>query len=178
MKRALYLLFVVMLAFGLTGCDFPGQEEDDLELTEEDIRSAADNNSALSASGGSVSAIKTLSIYTIDGIEETLVPLNVPISTDRITPEFVLDEVLRNLDEKVEVTEIDIEKARIYVTFNSDYAPVKKCSKEYETLLLDCISNSLLDNISYIDEVVFRCDKGAYQSDNFHFEEDEVYSSK
>ncbi len=177
MKRVVHLLFVIMLVFGVTGCSFPGQNEDDLELTEEDIRSAADNGS-LAVSGGSVSEIRTLPIYTIDGIGNTLVPLNVPISTSRVTPEFVLDEVLRNLDEKVEVTEIEIEKARIYVTFNRDYAPVKNCSEEYETLLLDCISNSLLDNISYINEVVFRCDAGAYQSDNFHFEEDEVYSSK
>lgn len=177
MKRVVHFLFVVMLAFCLTGCSFSGPGEEDLELTEEDIRSAADNGT-LAASGASVSEIKILSIYTIDGIEDTLVPLNVPISTNRVTPEFVLDEVLRNLDEKVEVTEIEIEKARIYVTFNSDYAPVKNCSEEYETLILDCVSNSLLDNISYIDEVVFRCDTGAYQSDNFHFEEDEVYSSK
>lgn len=177
MKKVTHFLFAVMIALCLTGCVFPGQKEEDLELTEEDMESVADSK-ALTASGGSVSEIKTLSIYTIDGIEETLVPLNVPISTDRVTPEFVIDEVLRNLDEKVEVTEIEVEKARIYVTFNSDYAPVKKCSEEFETLILDCISNSLLDNISYIDEVVFQCGEGAYQSDNFSFGKDEVYSSK
>jgi hypothetical protein len=161
----------------LTGCDTANWGTDDLELTKEDMESAAESTD-LPVSGGSVSQIRTLSIYSIDGIENTLVPLNVPVqSGKKITPEFVLDEVIENLDEKVEVKEIEIENERIYVIFDSSYAPLRDCSKEYETLILDCISNSLLDNISYVNEVVFRSDKGAYRSDNYSFGKNEVYSS-
>ncbi len=71
-----------------------------------------------------------------------------------------------------------MEKSRIYVSFSDEYPPIKKCSETFETLILDCVSNSLLDNLSYVDEVVFRAEKGAYHSSNYTFEPDEVYSTK
>lgn len=177
MKKIILFLCLVLIAFGGIGCSMFKPEEDEMDLTEEDILSANDNR-IMGVSSGSVGTVNTLFIYTIDSIQEELVPLQIPVGGSRITPAFIMDEVIRNLDEKVEVTEIDIEKSCIYITFNEDYAPVKKCSKNFETMILDCISNSILDNIPYIDEVVFRGEKGAYQSDNFSFEEDEVYSSR
>lgn len=177
MRKITYFLMALVIILNLSGCSFWENTVDDMELTEEDLQSAVQSDIPV-ASGGSASGIQTLSIYTVDSIDETLVPLKIPMNTDRVTPAFIVDEVIRNLDEKIEVTEIEEEKSRIYVTFNSDYAPVKKCSAEFETLILDCISNSLLDNISYIDEVVFRCEDGTYHSDNFIFEQDEIYSSK
>ncbi len=149
-----------------------------MELTQEDMQ-LAEQSEMPSVSGSGVSGIKTLSVYTVDGVNEQLVPLKIPVGTnDRVNPAFIINEVVGNMDEKVEITEIEEEKSRIYITFNSDYAPVKKCSKKYETLILDCISNSILDNIPYINEVVFRAGDGAYRSGNFVFGEEEVYSSK
>lgn len=178
MKKILVFLYVMVVVLCLSGCSFFGYEEDaDMELTAEDISLVKSTVAPVAVSEGSVSQIKTVSIYTIDSIEEELVPLKVPMSTDRITPEFILDEVLSNIDEKVEITEIEVENSRIYVSFNNDYAPVKKCSRKFETLILDCVANSLLDNISYINEVVFQCEDGAYHSYNFEFQEDEVYCS-
>lgn len=178
MKKIILFLCVVLAVFGGVGCSVFKPEEDEMDLTEEDMLSANDNNGIMGVSSGSVSTVNTLYIYTIDSIQEELVPLKVPVGGNSVTPAFIMDEVIRNLDEKVEVTEIDIEKSRIYITFNEDYAPVRKCSENFETMILDCISNSILDNIPYIDEVVFRGEKGGYQSDNFSFEEDEVYSSR
>lgn len=177
MKKIILFLCFVLIVFGGIGCSMIKQEEDDMELTEEDILSARDNR-ITGVSSGSVSTVNTLYIYTIDSIQEELVPLKIPVDGSHITPAFIMNEVIRNLDEKVEVTEIDIEKSRIYITFNEDFAPMKKCSRNFETMILDCISNSVLDNIPYINEVVFLGEKGAYQSDNFSFEEDEVYSSR
>lgn len=178
MKKILRFIYVMVIVFCLSGCSFFEYDADsDMELTQEDISLVKNSVASVAVSGESASAIKTVSIYTIDSIEEELIPLKVPISTDRITPEFILDEVLSNIDEKVEVTEIEVENSCIYVSFNRDYAPIKKCSKKFETLILDCISNSLLDNIPYIHKVVFRCGDGAYHSDNFDFEEDEVYEA-
>lgn len=177
MKKITHFLMALVVVLSLSGCVFFETAEDDMELTAEDLQSA-DQSAVPAASGGSASGIQTLSIYTVDSIDEALVPLKIPMNTDRITPAFIVDEVIRNMDEKIDVTEIEVEKSRIYVTFNSEYAPIKKCSEEFETLILDCISNSLLDNISYINEVVFQCEDGAYHSDNFTFEKDEIYSSK
>ena len=178
MKKIILFLCVVLAVFGGVGCSVFKPEEDEMDLTEEDMLSANDNNGIMGVSCGCVSTVNTLYIYTIDSIQEELVPLKVPVGGNSVTPAFIMDEVIRNLDEKVEVTEIDIEKSRIYITFNEDYAPVRKCSENFETMILDCISNSILDNIPYIDEVVFCGKKGAYRSDNFSFEEDEVYSSR
>ena len=105
-------------------------------------------------------------------------PLRVPVTSDKVTPELIMNRVLENIDDKVVVTEIDVFKRCIYVSFDDNYVPLRKCTKKFETLILDCISNSLLDNIDYVDSVVFRSEKGAYQSANYTFDFDEVYSTK
>ncbi len=158
-------------------CGLPKDEYAEMELTKEEIESAGQSPIPV-VSGSSINKIETISIYTVDSIEEQLVPVKIRTSSERITPEYIVEEVLSNLDEKVEVIEILVDGGRVYVTFDDRYAPVSKCSETFEVLILDCISNSLLDNISYIEEVVFRCPDGAYQSENFSFGEKEVYSSK
>ena len=176
MRKILFFACGVMMALCLFGCSVWGGE-DDMELTPEELESV--NHTMPNVSSGSgVSAIQTLQIYTIDSGEEQLVPLKVPLDVNRVTPEFIMDKVLENMDEKIVVTEINVEKPRIYVSFSDESAPLRKCSKTFETLILDCISNSLLDNLSYVDEIVFRAEKGAYQSQNYSFEPDEVYSTK
>lgn len=177
MKKIIPVIYGIILMFCLAGCGV-FENVDDMELTQEEIQEANHSKEPAVVSKGSVEKVEVLSLYTIDPIEEQLMPLKVPIKTDRITPELILDEVLANIDEKVVVTEFEIEDECIYITFSKDYAPVKKCSKKFETLILDCISNSLLDNISYIEEVAFRSEDGSYRSDNFSFGEDEVYSAK
>lgn len=176
MKKIMCFACGVMMALCLFGCSV-WDGEDDMELTPEELEPVNHEVPKLS-SGSGVSAIQTLQIYTVDSGEEQLVPLKVPLDADRVTPEFILDKVLENMDEKIVVTEINVEKSRIYVSFSEESAPLKKCSETFETLILDCISNSLLDNLSYVDEVVFRAEKGAYHSENYSFGLDEVYSTK
>lgn len=176
-KKIIYILCFAIFVFGLSGCSF-FYGNDDTELTQDEIESASKNTVLQSVSGSGVSSIDTILIYTIDDIEGQLVPLKVPVASERVTPELIVNEVLDNIDEKVVVTEIETTKKRIYVSFSEEHVPIKKCSKQFETLILDCISNSLLDNIPYVNKVVFRSEKGAYHSSNFTFGIDEVYSSK
>lgn len=177
MKRFLFGFIMALMVFGMTSCGFAHDEYAEMELTEKDIKSVGQSPIPV-ASGSSVNEIKTISIYTVDSIAQELVPVKIRVDAERITPEYIVEEVLRNLDEKVEVTLIEVSDRRLYVVFDDKYAPVSECSPAFETLILDCISNSLLDNISYIDEIVFRCSDGAYKSDNFSFGKNEVYSSK
>lgn len=175
-KKCILFAYMAVLVLFLFGCEFQVQE-DSMDLTQEEIDSA--NHTVLkNVSGSSTRAVETMLIYTIDDVEGQLVPLRVPIVSERVTPELVVDEVLKNIDEKVVVSEIDVVKRQIFVSFSDEYAPIQKCTKKFETLILDCISNSLLDNISYVDEVVFRSEKGNYHSSNFTFGSDEVYSRK
>lgn len=176
-KKIIYILCVALFVSGLSGCSF-FHESDDTELTQDEIESAEKDPLFQNVSGSSVSPIDTILIYTIDDIEGQLVPLKVPVTSERVTPELIMNEVLDNIDETVLVTEIETVKKRIYVSFSEEHVPIKKCSKKFETLILDCISNSLLDNIPYVNKVVFRSEKGAYHSSNYAFGIDEVYSSK
>lgn len=175
LKKRILFVYAVIFTLVLFGCSY-FEEEDNTELTQEEIESAG-HMTVESVSGSSVSGTRTLQIYTIDE-GRRLAPLRVPVTSAKITPELTVDKVLENIDEQVVVTEIEVAKKRIYICFSDEYAPIQKCSKKFETLILDCISNSLLDNIPYVDEVVFRSEKGAYHSENFTFEMDEVYSSK
>ena len=176
MKKFIFCLYMAAFVFSLGGCGL-FTEEDGMELTQEDFESM-NHMETKNVTGSSVRGIKTLLIYTIDNIEGQLVPLRVPITSDKVTPELIMNRVLENIDEKVVVTEIDVFKRCIYVSFDDNYVPLRKCTKKFETLILDCISNSLLDNIDYVDSVVFRSEKGAYQSANYTFDFDEVYSTK
>ncbi len=168
---------MLFLVFHMTACGFVQNEYDEMELTEEDIRSVQQSPIPV-ATANVISDIETISIYTIDTMEYELVPVKVRVNSEYITPQYIMEEVLRNLEAKVEVVEIGVENKKMIVTFSDQYAPIVGCSARFETLLLDCISSSLLDNISYIDEVIFRCPDGAYKSEHFSFGEDEVYSSK
>lgn len=170
-------LFFTCVVGMFTACGL-FETEDDLELTQEEIQAINYQQSYANVSGSGVNALQTVSLYTIDGINEQLVPLKVPLESSRVTPELIVDKVIENLDEKIVVTEIEVEKQCIYVTFSNEYAPLRKCSENFETLILDCISNSLLDNVPYIEEVVFRSETGAYHSENYEFGEEEVYSSR
>lgn len=175
MKMRILFLYVGIFVLFLFGCgELEG--DDGMELTQEEIESGS-HTVVKSVSGSSVHGTKTILIYTIDGGSH-LAPLKVPVNSDKIIPELIVDKVLENIDETVVVTEIEVVKKRIYIRFSNEYAPIQKCSKKFETLILDCVSNSVLDNIPYVDEVVFRSEKGAYHSENFSFEMDEVYSSK
>ena len=111
-------------------------------------------------------------------MNEELMPISVPLYDNDITPAFITDEVINNLEDTIKVTELEVEKGQIFVTLDSHYAPVYNCSKKYETLVLDCLANSLLDNLSYVEDVIFRCDTGAYHSQNYDFKINEVYRSK
>ncbi len=171
------LFMMICFSLCLTGCSFWDMDEyEKMELTQEEIETA--KKKPIPTGSAESVAMKILSIYTVDSVEEQLVPIRVRMNTERVTPEFILDEVLTNLEEKVVVEECSVENRRIYVVLNETYAPMNNCSKRFERLILDCISNSLLDNIEYIDEVVFQGKKGAYESENFSFEKDEAYSSK
>lgn len=176
LKRIAVVVYVVGIICLLCSCSW-FETKDDLELTKEEIQSV-NHQQYKNVSGSGIDAIQTLSLYTIDGVNEQLVPLKVPMESSRITPELIVDKVVENLDEKIVITEIEVEKKYIYVTFSDAYAPVQKCSKEFETLVLDCISNSLLDNVPYVDKVAFRSGSGNYHSNNYDFGEDEVYSSR
>ena len=140
--------------YGTTHADyFYGEIPCARVLTQEEIDSVQDTTPA-AISTPKKRNIKTISIYTVDTVNEELMPISVPLYDNEVTPAFITDEVINNLEDTIKVTELTVERRQIFVTLDSQYAPVKNCSKKYETLVLDCLANSLLDNLSYVDDVV------------------------
>lgn len=178
MKHWFSFACILLVTLSLCSCSLlPFEDTSDMDLTQEEIDSVQDTTPA-AISTPQKRNIKTISIYTVDTVNEELMPISVPLYDNEVTPAFITDEVINNLEDTIKVTELTVERRQIFVTLDSQYAPVKNCSKKYETLVLDCLANSLLDNLSYVDDVIFRCDTGAYHSVNYEFDENEVYRSK
>ncbi len=176
LNRIISFCFIFVSVIILTSC-IKTDSGELTELTSKDIQDAK-NNKSLNVSGPSLEVVKTFSIYTVDTSDKTIVPVNIVARGGRVTPEFIVEEVKNNMEMDVEITEIEIEKKRLFLSFDHKKQPVKKCDPELEILVLDCFTNSLLDNLSYIDDIIVRCDNGAYSSKNITLGKNEVYLSR
>lgn len=123
--------------------------------------------------------MKTLTIYSIDSDTMSIVPVSVRKDGNRISAEYILSLVMDNLSEN-QISEPVVEKKgkRLFVSFSATGEPVQGCDKKMEHLILECFSNSLLDNLKDCSEIVFRVEGKAYKSKNLKFGLNEVYASK
>lgn len=126
------------------------------------------------------STMKTLTIYSVDSDNMTLIPVSVKKGTQKISARYIASLVLENLNkDDIELTDVTKKGKKVYVSFSSRGEPVRNCNKTMETLILDCFSNSILDNVKGCEKVIFRCDGDrGYQSSQYSFGEEEVYASK
>ena len=179
MKFFLRTLIVCTLAvIIMSGCNV-FYNDDEGELTEADIEMAARATFPQpSESPKTNKKMKAIHIYSINTEDKTTEPINIKVESDIITPEFIVNKVIENLTDSVVVTEISIEKKKMTITFDSKKAPLVGCTEENETLILDCISNSILDNINYVDSIIFDTEKGAYKSNHLELGKNEIYSSR
>ena len=120
---------------------------------------------------------KTVEVYTIDMEQMTTSPLKTNLKRSDVTPKLIVDVVISNIDEKVGVSQIKQDGTRVTVVFKSGMAPLKGCEGKMEELILECISNSLLDNIDSCQSVVFQSERGPYESGHFSFGMNEAYAT-
>lgn len=124
---------------------------------------------------------KTLPIYCIndDGsdIESVVVYLDANAEVNAVT---IVDEVVGEFSNH-NLT-IDIDKVtedadgNVIVSFIKDTVPVKGVKEDVEYLILDCISQSILDDDKTSQAVIFQIEGNAYESDNITFKENEAYN--
>lgn len=145
-------------------------QPDDLEIDEDD--SDEDDPDLVGDAGNN------LEIYTIDSDTLEITPLNVASSGEDITAKEIVKAVTDNLDEPVGVAKVEEKKNKVIVTFQNGKAPLSGCSAQIEERILDCISNSLLDNLPTCEGVIFRSETGAYEGGHISLDKDEVYASK
>ena len=80
-------------------------------------------------------------------------------------------------DEDVRVDHVEQQKNVVVVSFDSKAKPVKRCSKQMETLILNCFASSLLDNVKDCKKIIYRCKNKRYKSSHRSFGFNEVYAS-
>ncbi len=180
-RRGVFILSLFLFLCSLPGCSLlDGQKNDeDMEITQQD-RTEYHNDLKKIKETATPSQIKvrTISLYTVDEKGENLVPIQVKLNTLRVTPEILLDDIVNNLNVEIDVSSYTIENNTMFIIFGDNGVPVEGCSAEFESLVLDCFANSILDNLDYVNGVGFRTKSGNYSSDNYEFAEDEVYSSR
>lgn len=143
---------------------------------------APDISATPSASAKTPSNTRELPIYTLndDSMECEAVVAMIP-DTGKITAQIIVDTVVDAIGEhglQVGIDAVTSDKDRVIVSFKSDSAPIWNTGSGVESTILDCIAQSLLDNLEECKNVVFRVDGKAYESGHNYYEIDEPYMKK
>lgn len=123
--------------------------------------------------------MKTFTIYSIDSDTMSIVPVSVPEKGEGVSAEYILALVMDNLSEnQIATPTVEMDGKKLIVSFEATGEPVKNCDRKMEHLILECFSNSLLDNLKNYDGIIFRVEGKAYKSENLKFGLNEVYASR
>lgn len=141
---------------------------------------------ANTASGnqGSGAKEKELQIYSIndDSLEQQDTTATVTCGEDgKVTAKTIVDAVVEDFQNHsidIGIDEVTEQGAVVYVSFQNGTAPLANVGAGVESTILDCISQSLLDNLDSCTRVVFRAEGEAYVSGHFEFGKEEAYIEK
>lgn len=124
----------------------------------------------------------TIPIYSIN--DETLETEDAVAELpegQKMDSEFIVKEVVKSFADRgieIQIYSITEKKDGVCVSFKKDKAPVVDVGSSVELAILDCISQSLLDNLDACEKVYFMVEDGPYESGHMAFEEDEPYTWK
>ncbi len=172
LRKLTGMLCIVSMAVCLTACG-----EDSPKNTEEPEATEA---TAVSPSAAAVAKkMETITVFTIDASTMSILPSRVKKKEDDDSLDYLVTLVLDNLeDDEIVIDHVEQDGDKAIIVFDSNKKPVSDCDEEMEDLILECFSNSILDNAEGIHSVIFRTDKGAYVSAYKTMKEDEVYASR
>lgn len=125
---------------------------------------------------------KQLPIYTIndESLECEAAVAMIP-EDSKVTAKLIVNTVVDNLAEhslKIGIDKVTVDGDKVIVSFKDGYAPLVNVGAGVESTILDCISNSLLDNLSSCKKVIFREEGKKYESGHIDLGYDEVYAWK
>lgn len=120
-----------------------------------------------------------LPIYTInDETLETEDAIAYVSADTKITAKVIVDEVVKAFSAnsyEVKIESVSQEGDTVVVNFKKGSAPVSGVGSSEEITTLDCISYSLLDNLSTCKKVIFRVEGEAYASGHIEYKINEPY---
>lgn len=98
-----------------------------------------------------------------------------------VTAESIVLAVVKDFEEhslKIGIDSVTAEGTTVIVSFKKDMAPLVQVGTDVEVTILNCISDSLLDNLDDCSAVIFQAEGEAYESGHLYYEKDEVYASE
>ncbi|MBR3772165.1 MAG: hypothetical protein IKL07_07850 [Clostridium sp.] len=112
-------------------------------------------------------------IESIDNFIDQNAEVNSALVIEQVVNEFSNHKLTIDIDNVKED-----EKGSVFVSFKKDTVPVVGVEEEIEYLILDCISQSILDNVQGSNAVIFQIEGDAYKSEHISFKENEAYDWK
>ncbi len=121
-----------------------------------------------------------ITIYSLNSKNFQKVAISVKVDASTITLFQLVEKITASLEDEsffVKAEDAHFEKTTAIVSFSKEGAPTVG-SSEYESSILDCIAQSIIDNYDSCTAVIFRIEDKAYESANFTFGIDEAYLIK
>lgn len=125
-------------------------------------------------------AATEINIYGINDTTLESEPVKATVNGE-ITAESIVMAVVKDFEEhslKIGIDSITAEGTTVIVSFKKDMAPLVQVGTDVEVTILNCISDSLLDNLEDCSAVIFQAEGEAYESGHLYYEKDEVYASE
>lgn len=175
-RRASCFFTILLLSVIIAGCG--NQKEGGKEVTQTETPSTQE----VTADGEKTEEID---IYTINETSLELEDVKAVVSYEgELTPEIVVNAVADSFYEhgiELGIDHVETEEDMVIVSFTGEEkgkAPLCNTGSGVEGVILDAVSQSLLDNIDSCKEVVFRIEDRAYESGVFAFDYDQAYKWK
>lgn len=120
-----------------------------------------------------------ISIYGMDKDTFELKDYIAVIAKDQLNATMIVQEVIKVFaegDVQIGLDKVTQKGEDVYVSFNKRKVPAKGVSKKVEQVILDAISNSLLDNVENCKKVYFQIEGGEYKTKNIELDLETPYS--
>jgi len=126
-----------------------------------------------------LSELKEIYFYTVNPetceTEAVSAVVNGDVADEANVLMALVADSLEDAGYEIGIQSTELNGDHVVVDFYSDMCPVTGLTKEEEKAVLDAIAQSLLDNLTEQNGVVFRIMGEAYETENFSFGQNYVY---
>ena len=179
-KKNILFCLLIVLSVVLCACRKEPKEPDNPVTEASPTPTAAADKVTIAPviSGGGINLVAKM-IYTVNASTMRVVSTTVMVREDtEMTPALVADYIVDSLkDESLNLSFDGIEYSDgvCVVDFDDSIFTIAGKSADLENAILDCIAQSVLDNVEGCTKGIYRIHNEAYSTVNRHFAYDFVY---
>ncbi len=125
--------------------------------------------------------ITNITYYTLSEELELVEVTSLMTGDGAMTPKELVDYVTATMEDvsvTVKVLDVMTSDESIIVDFDEGSVPVRYANTRLESAILDALAQSLLDNFTEYNSVIFRAGGQAYQSENRTFDLNYIYMGR